>query len=66
MADEQKPTKESDEEWPEKKELGGQNASETKVGKNCNMERLSSESQTANRSTISRAEKQRLDLVTWK
>lgn len=57
MADEQKPTKESEEEWPEKKE-GGQNASETKVGKNCNMERLSSESQTANRSTISRAEKQ--------
>lgn len=58
MADEPKPTKKSEEEWPEKKELGGQNASETKVGKNCNMERVSSESETANRTTISRAEKQ--------
>lgn len=41
MVDEPKPTKNSEEEWPQKKELGRQKASEAKVGKNCKMERVS-------------------------
>lgn len=42
----------------EKNKLGEQNASEAKVEKNCQIERVSAESETTNRSSISRAEKQ--------
>lgn len=64
VADEYKPTKKSEEEWPEIKEPGGQNASETKVGKNRKIKWALAESETTSRSSISRAEKQWLDLVT--
>lgn len=52
MANEHKPTKKSEEEWPEIKESGGKNASEAKVGKNCQMKWALAESETTNRSSI--------------
>lgn len=42
----------AEEEWPEIKESGGKNASEAKVGKNCQMKWALAESETTNRSSI--------------